>query len=126
MKKPQLSILVILTLLFLGFTAGFFLGRQQSSPPVTVSVPEQMHTVPPTQPTVETQPTEVITFPIHLNTAGKEELMALPGIGEVLAERILAYRDAAGRFETEYDLMNVEGIGEKRMEELLDLITTGG
>ena len=52
--------------------------------------------------------------------------MALPGIGEVLAERILSYRTEYGNFATVEGLLNVEGIGEKRIEEILDLITIGG
>ena len=52
--------------------------------------------------------------------------MALPGIGQVLAQRIISYREEYGSFQTVEDLMNVEGIGEKRMEDILDLITTGG
>ena len=47
--------------------------------------------------------------------------MALPGIGEVLAERILSYRTEYGNFATVEGLLNVEGIGEKRIEEILDL-----
>lgn len=52
--------------------------------------------------------------------------MALPGIGEVLARRILAYRDQNGSFSTVEELLNVDGIGKKRLEEIWDLITIGG
>lgn len=67
-----------------------------------------------------------IRFPIAINQAGKEELMALPGIGDVLAERILAYRREHGAFRSAEELMNVEGIGKKRLEEMIDLIVIGG
>ena len=63
---------------------------------------------------------------VNINTADAETLTALPGIGEVLAERIVAYRREYGPFPTVYGLMNVKGIGEKRMEAILDLITVGG
>ena len=60
---------------------------------------------------------------LELNTAGKDELMELPGIGEVLAERIIAYRQENGSFHAVEDLLNVDGIGEKRLDAIRDLIT---
>jgi len=129
MKKPQISVLIIITLLFVAFTLGFFLGRNQKKDQLTVSVPAKMLTSPTeTTQMPETMPEETtaISFPININTAGKEELMALPGIGEVLALRILSYREEYGTFSAPEELMLVEGIGEKRMEEILDLIMIGG
>ena len=61
--------------------------------------------------------------PLDLNTATKEELMALPGVGEVLAERILAYRAEHGPFTKTEELMNVSGIGEKTYAALRELVT---
>lgn len=129
MKKPQVSILIIFTAAFAAFTLGFFLGRNQDLHSVTVSVPQVMQTRP-----AETEPPETatettqapISFPIDINQATKEEFMALPGIGDVLAQRILDYRSEHGPFATVEGLMNVEGIGEKRIEEILELITIGG
>ena len=54
-----------------------------------------------------------------------EELTALPGIGQVLAERIIAYREAHGGFQTVEELMEVDGIGEKKLSELRDRVTVG-
>ena len=51
---------------------------------------------------------------IRLNSASREELMTLEGIGETLADRILAYREAHGGFDSLEELMEVDGIGEKR------------
>lgn len=130
MKKPHISILAAITVVFAAFTLGFFLGRNQNHNGVTVSVPEIMQTIPPeiTVPSESSMETteETISFPIDINAASKEEFMALPGIGEVLAQRILSYREENGSFSTVEGLMNVEGIGEKRMEEILDLIMIGG
>ena len=129
MKKQRVSVLVILTLVFTAFTLGFFLGRNRESSGIRVSVPSDMQTQPPETTVAPPLPEEIqriITFPININTAGKEEFMALPGIGEILADRILAYRDAHGYFSSVEELMHVEGIGEKRMEEILDFITIGG
>ena len=52
--------------------------------------------------------------------------MALPGIGDVLAQRIVDYRLENGSFSTLEELLNVEGIGKKRLEEIMDMITLGG
>lgn len=58
---------------------------------------------------------EEVQFPLDLNTASKEELMEIKGIGEVLAERITEYARTTG-FSSVDDLLNVKGIGEKRLE----------
>ena len=63
--------------------------------------------------------------PCDLNTATAEELARLPGIGEVLAERILRYREENGPFQTAEELLNVPGIGEKKLEALRPEVTVG-
>ena len=60
---------------------------------------------------------------IDLNSAAKETLMTLPGIGEVLAQRIVDYRAAHGAFRSVSELMQIEGIGEKRYNAILEFIT---
>ena len=47
---------------------------------------------------------------ININTAELDELMMLPGIGEVRAGAIIAYRQSVGEFQTIEDIMNVKGI----------------
>ncbi len=56
--------------------------------------------------------------PINLNTATREELMSLSGIGEVKADAILAYRAENGAFQSVEQLLEVSGIGEKTLEKL--------
>lgn len=51
--------------------------------------------------------------PVNVNTASLEELMKLPGVGEVTARRILAYRATRGKFGSPRELLEVQGIGEK-------------
>jgi len=62
---------------------------------------------------------------ININKATKSELMDLPGIGNVLASRIVDYRDQHGDFSRIEDIRNVSGIGEKRYEAIQDKITVG-
>lgn len=64
--------------------------------------------------------------PVDLNTAEQEDLERLPGIGEELARRILAYREETGGFTSLEELMNVSGIGEKKFAALDGYITVNG
>ncbi len=129
MRKHNISVLLAITIIFGVFTMGFFLGRNQKENAITVYVPKELVTVP-TQP-LETIPSVTeesvaISFPISINEAEKAEIMALPGIGEVLAGRIIAFRDEHGGFSSAEELLYVEGVGKKRLEEIIDLITVGG
>ena len=60
---------------------------------------------------------------ININTASKNELMDLPGIGPALAENIIQYRNSNGPFNTIEDIMNVSGIAEGRFSRIRDRIT---
>jgi len=60
---------------------------------------------------------------VDLNIAPVEELVRLPGIGEVLAGRIVAYREAHGRFASIDELVAVSGIGPVVLEGIRELVT---
>ncbi len=60
--------------------------------------------------------------PVNLNTAGVEELVRLPGVGEKTARAILDYRDQNGPFRSVDDLLAVKGIGEKKLQKLRELV----
>src|SRR5437899_1276631 len=60
---------------------------------------------------------------VNLNTATKEELIALPGIGPAKAQSILDYRKANGAFKSIEELKDVKGIGVKRFEKLKGELT---
>lgn len=60
---------------------------------------------------------------VNLNTADRDTLMTLPGIGEAKADAILSYRDANGGFSSIEDIQNIPGIKEKAFEKIKDLIT---
>lgn len=66
---------------------------------------------------IQTELTEQeIQFPINLNTANKEQLMQINGIGEVTAEKIIEYRNQNGYFYSLYQLTEIDGIGEVKYE----------
>ncbi|NGM15543.1 ComEA family DNA-binding protein [Verrucosispora sp. CWR15] len=60
---------------------------------------------------------------VNLNTATSAQLETLPGVGPVLAQRIIEYRDQHGGFRSVGDLRQVTGIGDARYEQLKDLVT---
>ena len=93
-------------------------------PPVTTSASPET-TAPPSKSTSSSGKKEEnksqkakVTYPVNINTASSRELDALPGIGEVLAQRILDYRKANGAFSSVDELVKVKGIGEKTLEKL--------
>lgn len=93
-------------------------------PPASPGDQKRPPAVPPPATRRETQakqgnaPAETRSGPVNLNTATRDELMTLSGIGEVKADAILTYRLENGAFQSVEELLEVSGIGEKTLENL--------
>ena len=59
---------------------------------------------------------------LNINTASAQELSALSGIGDALAQQIIQYRKDNGPYKTVYDLLNVKGIGEAKLNGIIEHI----
>ena len=136
-RKIELALLVV-TVGFVCFCVGLFLGRRHE--PDTVTITTDLAVAQPSaesvSPSVQVQeesepaPTEsssasYIAGRLNINTATGEELTTLPGIGEKLAVRIIDYREKNGSFSAVEELCNVSGIGEKRLDAIREYITVG-
>jgi len=117
---------VTLTAVILALMAGWTLGTFHSRQLLRQTAPanQPAYSQPPESVPVTTEP--AVEFPLNINTATAEQLIMLPGIGEVRAEAIVTWRERHGRFHTEAELLRVPGIGETTLEGLLDYITVGG
>ncbi|MDP1994436.1 MAG: helix-hairpin-helix domain-containing protein [Ignavibacteria bacterium] len=60
---------------------------------------------------------------LNLNTASLEQLATLPGIGEKTAGNIYVYRNRVGKIKSLDELLNIKGIGEKKISKLKDFLT---
>ena len=64
-----------------------------------------------------------VRFPVDLNAASVDELMALPFFSRKTAEAVVLYREKRGRFKSVDELMRVEGVGPDAFEAIADLVT---
>lgn len=129
--KKAVYVLLSLFGLFLALLIGVFIGR--SSVSGLIVIPEnatnlQQGAVHYDEENVDdpVQPSESNSGKININTASVSLLQTLPNVGEVLAQRIVDYRNENGNYTAPEDLLLVEGIGEKRLEQIREYITVGG
>ena len=114
--KTVTALLLSITAVGLFAVTGYNLRHGPALPePVAVSESSEPF------PELETPVTPDAEHPLDLNMA-TAELMRLPGIGEVLAERILAYREETGGFSDPEELLKIKGIGEATLEELHPIV----
>ena len=59
---------------------------------------------------------------VNINTADKEALSSFPGVGPVIAGRIIEYREKNGPFKNIEEITKIKGIGEKTFQKIKDLI----
>jgi len=100
--------------------------QEQPSPQETgTEQPQSQESPKPSPSEAEPGGTGTVGGLININTADAELLEQLPGIGEVLAQRIVDYRDEIGRFGSIEQILDVKGIGEATMEKIRAYITVG-
>ena len=121
------ALLLAMTLVFLLLTGAIFVLRSRSGGAEYVVRNETMRAAeeetPPASVLEEEPPVPSAENPLNINMADVAALDTLPGIGPVLAGRIVEYRSTHGAFTKKEDLMLVEGIGEGIYGDLRDVIT---
>lgn len=125
MKKSAIALMLSLTLAFATFVAGFYVGRNYNHSSIQISgIPKATHS-----PSNTTQHSTTVPATLDettrqlmaaINEATLEQLDAVANIGQVMAQKILDYRKQYGDFEKPEDLLNVSGIGEKTLQDILD------
>lgn len=118
------SLLVKLAMLVATIAVVLWIGWPVPKEAPSQAQPEQSIAVqvPATSPVATAPPAKTVSK-VNLNRASADELQVLPGIGPVLAQRMVDWRKAHGRYRTVDDLQEVKGIGKKRLEQLRPLVT---
>jgi len=113
--KGAMLVATIAVVLWIGWPVPTEEARQaEPDQPIAVQVPA-------TSPVSAAAPVKTDSK-VNLNRASADELQVLPGIGPVLAQRMVDWRKAHGRYRTVDDLQEVKGIGKKRLEQLRPLV----
>ena len=125
--KDSKAIIFIVFIGFICILLGVFLGRNSTNNYITLKQATE-----PVSHIEKSEETDLVNTQadtlgkININTASLSLLTELPGIGESIAQRIIDYRTEHGPFTGVTDLLQVDGIGEKRLETIWDLVTAKG
>ncbi len=119
--KNAKYVMIAITAVFICILLGIFVGRYTSENYIPLTAPDATNTNIATADTPEQSKGTV-----NINTADVAQLELLPGIGSVLAQRIVDYRTKHGQFSSVLDLCQVEGIGLKKLDDIMAYITVGG
>lgn len=124
MKKGG-AVLLAICALSLSMVLGIFIGRNLNGG--YAAMPQNSEVLPHhTEDIVATDVETADDFKLDINTASKVQLMDLPGIGEVTAEKIIDYRTEHGPFHSTDDLLIIDGIGQKKLQAIEEYIKVGG
>ena len=99
------------------FVFGMFLGRNTMGNYTLLPVNRE---------SVVISDDSVKDYRLNINYASKMQLMELEGIGEVMAQRIIDYREENGPYQFTEDIMNVDGLGPKKFSAIEPYISVGG
>ena len=123
LKRLAAFVIPALALLACGVMLGIFLMQTRTAGTICVQRAAPEEAAESTQTVAEEAVDATADDRLDLNTATAEELQELPGIGEVIAQRIIDYRELCGRFLDPEQLMEVDGIGQAKYEKLRELVT---
>ena len=118
--KTLIKILIVMTIFFSVFIVTYQLYERTH-----LKVPEMLVVVDGSEMSIpESFKTKIETgvLKIDINNAVQEELEQIPHIGEVIAARIIEYREKNGNFEKIEDIINVKGIGKKTFYKIKEFI----
>ena len=121
MKKSPIWTVLLPALLGVALLSSVFIYNITAGERIQLENPEQQ-----TEETSSTGDPVIIDGLININAADISMLTEIPGIGTYTAQKIIDYREKYGPFQNVRELLNVSGIGESKLKDLLCYITIGG